>query len=88
MRILVDADSCGKVRTIARIGKELKVPKSRETTSIRHAMRPHTRKAHWHHYWVGKGRKELVLRWIAPTVVGTGERVATIHRVRNEQEDG
>lgn len=57
--------------------------KSRETTSIRHAMRPHTRKAHWHHYWVGKGRKELVLRWIAPTVVGTGERVATIHRVRN-----
>ena len=26
MRILVDADSCGKVRTIARIGKELKVP--------------------------------------------------------------
>ena len=61
--------------------------KSRETTSIRHAMRPHTRKAHWHHYWVGKGRKELVLRWIAPTVVGTGERVATIHRVRHGQED-
>lgn len=26
MRILVDADSCGKVRKIARIGKELKVP--------------------------------------------------------------
>lgn len=51
-------------------------------------MRPHTRKAHWHHYWVGKGRKELVLRWIAPTVVGTGECVATIHRVRNGQEDG
>ena len=44
-------------------------------------MRPHTRKAHWHHYWTGKGRKELVLRWIAPTVVGLGEHPATIHRV-------
>lgn len=68
--------------------EQQKERKSRETTPIRHAMRPHTRKAHWHHYWVGKGRKELVLRWIAPTVVGTGECVATIHRVRNGQEDG
>ncbi|MCM1440195.1 MAG: hypothetical protein NC131_13480 [Roseburia sp.] len=26
--------------------------------------RPHIRKAHWHKYWVGKGRKILELKWI------------------------
>ena len=26
--------------------------------------RPHVRRAHWHHYWVGRGRTELVLRWV------------------------
>lgn len=53
-----------------------------ENTAIktRKEMRPHSRKAHWHHYWVGKGRTELVLRWIAPTTVGYGEKLTTIHR--------
>lgn len=46
-----------------------------------------TKNINFKFFTVGKGRKELVLRWIAPTVVGTGERVATIHRVRNGQED-
>ena len=26
--------------------------------------RPHMHRAHWHHYWVGEGRKKLVLKWI------------------------
>lgn len=46
-----------------------------------HPVRAHVRKAHWHHYWTGKGRKELVLRWIAPTPVGYGEKLANIHKV-------
>lgn len=48
----------------------------------RHLPCVHTRRAHWHHYWVGKGRSELVLRWIAPTIVG-GDKVETavIHNV-------
>lgn len=56
--------------------------KKKKVNKSRGPMRPHTRKAHWHHYWTGKGRTELVLRWIPPTVVGTGARPATIHRVR------
>lgn len=48
---------------------------------MRKGIRPHVRKAHWHHYWVGKkGSRNLVLLWIAPTHVGHGEKVATIHR--------
>ena len=49
-----------------------------ESTDIsieRHnSPRPHMRRAHWHHYWVGKGRTDLVLKWIEPVwVMGTSE---------------
>lgn len=34
-------------------------------------VRPHMRRAHWHHYWTGPmdGERVLVLRWIPPTMV-------------------
>ena len=34
--------------------------------------RPHLRKAHWHHYWVGsdnEGNRTLELKWIAPMFI-------------------
>lgn len=44
-------------------------------------VRPHMRRAHWHHYWTGTGRTELVLRWIEPVMVGTGETCTVIHKI-------
>lgn len=44
------------------------------------------RRAHWHHYWVGKGRTELILKWIEPVFVGSGEVSAVKHRVEQERE--
>lgn len=48
-------------------------------------VRPHVRRAHWHHYWVGEGRTRLEVRWIEPTfVLPEGKRevpVATVRRV-------
>lgn len=35
--------------------------------------RPHTRRAHWHHYWTGEGRKKLVLKWINTMIVNAGD---------------
>lgn len=32
--------------------------------------RPHARRAHWQHYWTGKGRTTLVLRWKSDLFVG------------------
>lgn len=32
--------------------------------------RPHVRRAHWHHFRAGQGRKELVLRWLPPMPIG------------------
>lgn len=52
-----------------------------EAEKIRKPMRAHLRKAHWHHYRTGKGRKDLILHWIAPTLVGSGEKLAVIHKV-------
>lgn len=36
---------------------------------IRNRPRQHWRKAHWHTYWVGKGRTKRELRFIAPILV-------------------
>jgi len=33
--------------------------------------RPHARRAHWQHYWTGKGRTTLEVRWISDLFVGT-----------------
>lgn len=45
----------------------------------------HIRRAHWHHYWVGKRNsteRKLILHWIPPTLVhGQTCDVAVIHRV-------
>lgn len=37
-------------------------------------VRPHVRRAHWHHYWVGEGRTRLEVRWIEPTFVMPNEK--------------
>lgn len=71
------------VRMSKKEKKEDKEDSSEENnpkTRVSKSVRPHTRKAHWHHYWVGKGRKKLILKWIAPTTVGYGEKIATIHK--------
>lgn len=49
-------------------------------------IRPHMRRAHWHHYWTGpkNGTRKLVLKWIAPTLVGADNAEslsATGHRI-------
>lgn len=35
------------------------------------SVRPHVRRAHWHHFWTGPrdGERELVCHWIPPTLV-------------------
>ncbi len=46
---------------------------------------PHFRCAHWQHFWVGKGRKECVIRWIEPSFVsGEGNTDVVIHAVKEE----
>ncbi len=61
------------------VGEKLRVLNKREATSRqsysthstheRKPTRPHVRKAHWSHYWTGKGRTVYETRWIAPSYV-------------------
>lgn len=53
------------------------------------APRPHMRRGHWHHYWVGSKKTDsqrLVLRWVAPIAVGAstrdGEAPVVIHKIQ------
>lgn len=49
----------------------------------RKPMVSHVRSAHWHHYWVGKGRTEQIVKWIPPTFIfGVGKEMpVTIQNV-------
>lgn len=64
---------------------------SRQTTGPTggHTVRPHVRRAHWHHYWTGAGRTTLEVRWIEPTLVlpgGKGEtELPTIRKVHGPE---
>lgn len=47
-------------------------------TGKRNSPRPHMRKAHWHTYRIGPGKKERMVRWIPPVTVG-------LEKGRNEE---
>ena len=45
----------------------------RNLSDERNSPRPHTRRGHWHHYWVGSYKnnsRQLILKWIAPMFIG------------------
>ena len=49
---------------------------------------PHSRRGHWHHFWIGKiGTEErrLILRWVAPTFVNGTSNTVNVNMVINEQ---
>jgi hypothetical protein len=49
--------------------------------------RPHIRRAHYNTYWTGprSGLQVPVLRWLAPTIIGTGPLVPVIRGVGNDE---
>ncbi len=57
--------------------------------------RPHVRKGHWHHYWIGSKKeqnRQLKLNWIAPSIIhqemlDDSELPITINQVVNNQEN-
>lgn len=46
----------------------------KESPAERRSPRPHIRRGHWHHYWIGprKGPRKLILKWIHPLIIGGG----------------
>lgn len=43
--------------------------------------KPHLRAGHFHHYWTGKGRTDLVVKYVEPTFVKGGANMPTLHKV-------
>lgn len=61
------------------------VPSTGETSAPRKPITSHVRSAHWHHYWTGKGRTTLIVKWIPPTFVSAHgkELPITIHKIKD-----
>lgn len=71
-----------------RVGAELRAkhyssqaaePHTRAGSTVRSA---HWRRAHAHLYWTGEGRTTPCIKWVAPTLVGTGPLKTTVHDVK------
>lgn len=74
---------------IRKIKKESALEEETETvirkrSGRRKPITSHVRAAHWHHYWVGKGRAKQIVKWVPPTFVsGSGKELpVTIHNVK------
>lgn len=77
-----------------RIGRTLRRAKSDETSSTikrtpgtSSPKRPHIRRAHFHHYWVGKrdsNERKLIVKWVAPMTININadETPTTIIQVK------
>lgn len=42
---------------------------SKQSAGTGAKKRPHTRKAHWHHFWAGPNKTQLVCKWLPPIPV-------------------
>jgi len=77
-----------------RIGAELRSYNRTKKDKQPHmggTVRPHMRRAHWHHYWIGPkaGPRKLILKWIPPTMVAIkNEEInsATGHKVKHQSK--
>jgi hypothetical protein len=77
---------------VAELLRRPRVAKQASAEAERPSPAPHMRRAHWHTYLVGKGsradpstaRREL--RWVHPTLVGTGDRVPVVRHLRKNND--
>lgn len=66
--------NCGQetaqiIKGIYKKGKSINFPYFKSDNTEK-SKRPHTRRGHWHHYWVGsQDTKKIILKWIAPTLI-------------------
>ena len=54
------------------------------TETGRHSPRAHVRRAHWHTYRIGEGRKDSILKWLPPIPINIdeGELVPVVRKIK------
>lgn len=64
------------------------VSQGKESTNLR----PHLRRAHWHHFWTGpkdSNERKLILRWLPPIPINIDENQenpAVIHKINTQEK--
>ena len=81
------------VRKHRNLLQQTSVTNDTDASSKSHAPpRPHIRRAHWHHFWIGPkaGDRQLMLRWLPPIPVGYDDDnysgPVVIHKVHDYKE--
>lgn len=65
-----------------RMWQEKQQKEGKESAVTGLTVAPHVRRAHYHLYWTGKGRKEPRVKWIAPILVGMKDDEEIIPTIR------
>lgn len=55
------------------------------SSDVKRVVKPHSRCGHFHHYWTGKGRTDLIVKYVEPTFVLGGNKQAVIHSVKEDK---
>lgn len=67
------------IGSVIRKGKSNPVEQQLSVSRVSSSHRPHMRKAHWHLYWTGAGRKIPRVKWISPIFVkGDGSSIPVV----------
>lgn len=79
------------VRKARNVPAEPRKQKDSGSCATHASPRPHMRRAHWHNFWTGSKAapeaRKLVLKWIAPTIVGVSDyddSPVTLHIAKKE----
>ena len=62
-----------------------KSSKEKDTNDVKRVIKPHSRCGHFHHYWTGKGRTDLIVKYVEPTFVLGGNKQAVMHNVKEDK---
>lgn len=57
-------------QTAFHLGKQLRAAYENANNNTTKHVSPHIRRAHWHIYRIGQGRKQTTVKWISPILVG------------------
>ena len=86
--LVLGSETGSLIRTLKKNQDTIKYIGADSTNHTGKTKAPHPRAGHYHHYWIGKGRKELVLKWVAPTFVNkhlSAQYDSTIIHVENNK---
>lgn len=77
-----------KIRTFLVKDRSIEIYSESNISRVGSPKSPHSRRGHWHHFWIGKvdtEERKLILKWVAPTFVNGSPNTVNINKVEVQE---